>query len=141
MRAITKKEAFELYDKLTDLAFALAEAQGTTPQQCSDPICVRWRRLKSIDEIEEGFLLLLTEQDSPLFVLNEKGIVDGFMNGGIMTVPDNFKEAHRDDKMLTVTYTDGIVELYAAQEDLVDVYAPHSSNNVKITVPFPPSAS
>lgn len=141
MHAITKKEAFELYDKLTDLAFALAEAQGTTPEKCSDPICIRWHRLKSIDEIDDGFLLLLTEQDSPLFILNEKGIVDGFMNGGIMTVPDNFKEAHRDDKMLTVTYTDGIIELYKAQEGLTDVYAPHSSNNVKITVPFPPSAS
>jgi hypothetical protein len=39
MKAITKKEAYDLYDKLTDLAYGMAAAQGTTPDKCQDTIC------------------------------------------------------------------------------------------------------
>ena len=140
MRAISKKEAYDLYNKLTELAHALAAAQGVSPQNCTDPICQRWRRLRSIDEIDDDYLLILTEHDSPLFLLNEKGIVDDFMNGGIMTVPaEGFKEVYRDDKMLTVEYTDGCIEYYEAHKELHDVYSAHSTNRQGITVPFPTS--
>lgn len=140
MRAISKDEAYDLYDKLTELAHALAAAQGVSPETCTDPICQRWRRLRSIDEIEDDYLLILTEEDSPLFLLNEKGIVDDFMNGGIMTVPEEgFKAVYRDDNMLTVEYTDGCIEYYEAHKELKDVYSAHSTNQLTVTVPFPNS--
>jgi hypothetical protein len=142
MKAISKKETYALYEKLTELAHALAAAQGTTPQNCQDPICKRWRRFNSLNEEEmaDGYLLVLTDYDSPLFLINEKGIVDGFMNGGIMSVPaEGFKDVYRDETMLTVEYTDGTIEKYEAEEGISDVYKPHSSN--RVVLPFGHSAN
>jgi hypothetical protein len=142
MKAISKKEAYELYDKLTELAHALAAAQGTTPQKCNDPICRRWRRFNSLNEEEmsEDYLLILTDEESPIFIINEKGIVDGFMNGGIMSVPaEGFKDVYRDDTMLTVEYTDGTIEKYSPEEGMVDVYNMHSSN--RLVLPLDMSAN
>lgn len=142
MKAISKKEAYDLYDKLTELAQALAAAQGTTPQQCTDPICRRWRRFNSLNEEEmsDDYLLILTEEDSPLFLINEKGIVDGFMNGGIMMVAaEGFKDVYRDENMLTVEYTDGIIEKYSPEEGMTDVYNAHSTN--RVLLPFGNSAN
>lgn len=142
MKAISKKEAYALYDKLTELSHALAATQGTTPEKCTDPICQRWRRLRSLkqEELPDGYLLILTEYDSPLFLINEKGIVDDFMNGGLMTVEaEGFKDVYRDDDMLTVEYTDGIIEKYAPEEGMTDVYRAHSTNQV--ILPFKTSAN
>ena len=135
MRAVTKKEACELYDKLTDLAEAIAAAHGTTPEHCNDPICLRWDRFSGFEEMTDDMLLLLTEDDSPLFIVLEEELVDDELICGIITLDVvGFKDAYRDDKMLTIEYKDGCIERYIAQKGFRDAYKVHSSN--RVTMPY-----
>jgi hypothetical protein len=129
MKTLTRKEAFDLYDKLTDLAHGMAAAQGTTPELCQDSICQRWRKFDGIDEMDEDVLLLLTEEDEPLFILNYYHEDKTNMIGGIMSVlRDEFKNAYRDGNKLYVEYTDGAWECYEALEKFRGVYYIHSTN-------------
>jgi hypothetical protein len=140
IKAINKREAYELYSKLTAQAYALAAAQGTTPQKCQDPICNRWRRFEDIHTLSADKLLLLTEFDSPVFMLDEKGLENGCLNGGIIAVPaKRFQGAYRDDNLLTIEYTDGSIEWYEAERGLYDVYRIHSNNRSRFNVVFPMS--
>jgi hypothetical protein len=129
MKTLTRKEVFDLYDKLTDLAHGMAAAQNTTPELCQDSICQRWRKFDGIDEMDDDVLLLLTEEDEPLFILNHYHEDKTNMVGGIMSVlRKEFKIAYRDGKKLYVEYTDGAVECYEEVKSFKNVYCIHSTN-------------
>jgi hypothetical protein len=129
MKTITQKEAFDLYDKLTDLAHGMAAAQGTTPDLCQDSICQRWRKFEGIDELEDDMLLLLTDEDNPLFILNHYHEDKTNMIGGIMSVKkEGFKNVYRDGKKLYIEYTDETWECYETLESFKDVFYIHSTN-------------
>jgi hypothetical protein len=130
MKTVTQKEAFDLYDKLTDLAHGMAAALNTTPDLCQDSICQRWRKFDGIDEMEDDMLLLLTDEDNPLFILYHYHEDKTNMIGGIMSVKkeDGFKNVYRDGKKLYLEYTDETWECYQALESFKDVYYIHSTN-------------
>jgi hypothetical protein len=133
MKTVTREEAFNLYDKLTDLAHGMASAQNTTPDKCQDSICQRWRKFEGIDEMEDDMLLLLTEEDNPLFILNHYHEDKTNMIGGIMSVKhEGFKSVYRDGKKLYVEYTDETWECYHEVEKFKDVYYIHSTNRQPI---------
>ncbi len=130
MKTINKTEAFALYHKLTDLAQGFAEALGTTPVKCNDTICIRWRKLEGILDLEDGMLLLLTDDDDPVFILTEYHMTGDEKKGGIMSVQESiFESVHRTDKVLTVDYKNGDVEFFIKHKNLTDVYHFHSAGN------------
>jgi hypothetical protein len=130
MKTISKAEALALYAELTTLAQGFADALGTTPDKCNDPICIRWRKFEGVLELEDGMLLLLTDDDSPLFILTEFHITGNENNGGIMSVEESiFECVHRTDKVLTVEYNDGGIEFFANHKGMKDVYHFHSAGN------------
>ncbi len=130
MKTVTKKEALALYEKLTELAEGLAAALGTTPDKCSDPICVRWRKLKGVLDCEDGMLLFLTDADSPFFILTEYHNTGNEEIGGIMGVEaDILESVERTNKVLTIDYTDGGVEFFVNHKGRPDVYYFHSAGN------------
>jgi hypothetical protein len=129
MKTLTRKEAFDLYDKLTDLAHGMAAAQGTTPDKCQDSICQRWQKFDGIDEMDDEVLLLLTDDDEPLFILNHYHEDKTNMVGGLMSVlKEGYKNAYRDGKKLYVEYTDESWECYHELEKFRNVYYIHSTN-------------
>lgn len=130
MKAVSKTDALALYHKLTDLAYGFAEALGTTPDKCGDPICVRWRKLEGVLELEDGMLLLLTDDNDPLFVLTEYHNTGDEKQGGIMSVIENdFEAVHRSDRILTIDYKDGGVEFFEIHKGRADLYHFHSAGN------------
>jgi hypothetical protein len=130
MKTIRKAEALALYAELTTLAQGFADALGTTPDKCNDPICIRWRKLEGVLELEDGMLLLLTDDDSPLFILTEYHITGDENRGGIMSVEESiFENVHRTDKVLTIEYKDGGIEFFANHKGRKDVYHFHSAGN------------
>ena len=130
MKTVSKTEALALYDKLTDLAKGFAEALGTTPDKCNDPICIRWRKLEGVLELPDGMLLFLTDEDDPIFILTDYHISGDDNTGGIMSVLESeFESAHRTDRYLTVEYNDGGMEFYQKHKGMVNVYHFHSAGN------------
>jgi hypothetical protein len=130
MKTITKKEALALYHELTELAHGFANALGTTPDKCNDPICVRWRKLEGVLDLEDGMLLLLTDEGNPIFILIEYHITGNEQLGGIMSVEESiFDSVERTNKVLTVDYKDGGVEFFVNFKNMPDVYYFHSAGN------------
>lgn len=130
MKTVTKTEALALYHKLTDLAQGYADALGTTIEKCNEPNCIRWGKFEGILDLDDGMILLLTDDDSPLFLLTEYHITGDEKTGGMMAVPENIlDDAHRTDRYLTIEYKDGGMEFYKKHKNMTDVYHFHSAGN------------
>ena len=71
MKAINRNQAMEIYNNLSDLAHALAESFGSTIETCKDPICIRFRKFSGVDELREDDLLIVDENETPMFFLDE----------------------------------------------------------------------
>jgi hypothetical protein len=143
MKTLTHKEALAHFDKLSELAYGIAEALGTTPEKCNDPICHRWRKLNCLDELEENMLLILTDFDEPLCLVTDKGARGDDMRGGLMSVEASaLKDIYVEKEKIVVEYKDGIVEKYIPVKGYSHVFEPYSTTQPPvITMPHFQSAN
>jgi hypothetical protein len=129
MKTINQKEAFALYDKLTDLAHGMAAAQNTTPDLSQDSICKRWRKFEGVYEMDDDMLLLLSDEEDPLFILFHYHADKTNMTGGIMSVKDEgFKNIYREGNKMYLEYTDDSWECYEEVQSYKDAYFIHSTS-------------
>ena len=136
MKAINRNQAMEIYNNLSDLAHALAESFGSSIETCKDPICIRYRKFSGVDELREDDLLIVDENETPMFFLDEYHMDKTKLTGGIMSVPsEGFKEVYRVEGGIVAEYTDGALERYEFIPKL-GVYCFHSSNRLAYPVPL-----
>lgn len=136
MKTLSRNQAIEIYNNLSDLAHALAESLGASIETCKDPICIRYRKFSGVDELGEDDLLIVDENETPMFFLDEYHLDKTKLTGGIMSVGSAFfKEVYRVEGGIVAEYTDGALERYEFIPKL-GVYCFHSSNRVAYPIPL-----
>ena len=136
MKTLSRNQAMEIYNNLSDLAHALAESLGSTIETCKDPICILYRKFSGVDELRDDDLLIVDENETPIFFLEEYHIDKTKLTVGIMSVGSEFfKEVYRVEGGIVAEYTDGAKERYEFIPKL-GVYCFHSSNRVAYPIPL-----
>lgn len=106
VRLITKALAFEMYQELKPLAYAIAEVSGTTPAFCSALECKLFMDYAVLaSHLQEGDICI-TINDVPLKRLTDLEIApNNFLVSNFCA--RNIREAKMEDSNLTVFYHDG----------------------------------
>jgi hypothetical protein len=114
---INKEQAFQKYLDTKDLAFAIAEANGTLPSYCEAPECKIFVACAALaTELKEGDFCIFVD-GKPAEQLTDFAIAPGkFFIGKICA--RNVKEAEVENNILRIAYHYGVIEEYSFIEDL-----------------------
>lgn len=128
MKTLNKKEALVVFDKLSELAHGLAEALGTTPENCKDPICKQYCLFSNIETMTDDELMVLQDNDEPVIIFLNYHNDKSDRTIGIICLPmDSFERLYVEDDGLFLEYRDGIVERLQYVPP-ADAYYIHSTN-------------
>ena len=129
---INKQQAFQKYLETKELAFAIAEANGTLPGYCAAPECKLFTAYAGLaTELKEGEVCIFTD-GSPAEQITDFEIAPGqFFIGKICAI--NVKSAEVENQTLLINYFDGVTEEYSFIEDF-DAWK-FKGKNISINVP------
>jgi len=113
---IDKDKAFNLYLKLKDLAFAIAEANGTLPGYSTAPECKLFNSVAGLTQLR-GTEVCVFIDDAPAIQLTDFEFGPGqFFLGPLCG--SNIKGASIENGNLLVEYFDGVIVQFEYVEEI-----------------------
>lgn len=131
VQLINKQSAINGYNKLKEIAFAIAAGNDTLPGYCNAPECIEFMHYAALTQLKAGEVCLFID-NLPVMQITDFEIAPGqFFIGRMCTT--NVEEAYIDNDILSIKYHDGVIECYIYENEF-DAWKFHSKN-IRVNTP------